>query len=501
MRRVALALSVAAVIATAPATALAAWNTNGSGTSWSRAMAMPAGNMPSAISSSGNITVSWTASLLQNSNPVAGYSITRYAEGSGTPVTPGGTCNGTVAALTCTDPSVPNGRWQYTVTPRQGAWQGAESGRSAAISVGSSSFTLSSSTVASLPTVLSGSLTQFGAGEHVIFRIDDPSTGPTLTGSTNPDPVAADGQATVSVTIPNGTADGTHAVYAVGDLGTVADALITVDTTAPTVSAAAIVKSTGGTAGFLRQGGTYYVYANITDISAIASATANVTTVTTGTTAAALTAGSYNAGGITYGWRSAQLTASSPLAAGAKAFSIAATDALAHAGTQPAFSVTIDNTAPAGSDIQTTNAGTAGRAETGDTVVFTFNEPVDPNSILAGWNGSSTSVTLRINQQNGAMGDRLQVYDAADSTQLPLGTTRLLGNYVTANVSFSGSTMVMSGSTITVTLGTPPLGAAIVTAGAGGNMLWQTDAAVTDRAGNASAAGNVTEGGAADLDF
>lgn len=498
MRRVALVLTVAAAIATVPATAFAAWNATASGTSWSRAMAMPAGNTPSAVSSNGNITVSWAASLLPNSAPVAGYRITRYAEGSATPETPGGTCNGTVAALTCTDPSVPDGRWQYTVTPRQGAWQGAESGRSAAISVGSSSFTLSS-TVSTLPTVLSGSLTLFDAGEHVIFRLDDPTTGTALTGSTNPDPVAADGQATVSVTIPNGTSDGAHSVYAVGDLGTVAGAPITVDTAAPTVSTAAIVKSTGGTAGFLKQGGTYYVYANISDVTGVASATANVTTVTTGTTAAPLTAGSYTADGITYGWRSAQLTASSPLAAGSKAFSITATDTLSHAGTQPGFSVTIDNTGPAGSNIQTTNAGTAGKAETGDTVSFTFNEPVDPNSILSGWDGSSTSVTLRLNQQNGAMGDRLQVWNAANTAQLPFGTSRLIRDYVAADMAFTGSTMVMSGSTVTITLGTP--NGPTLTATGTGNMIWQPDAAVTDGAGNACATGNVTEGGAADLDF
>jgi hypothetical protein len=499
MRRIALVTVVAALIAIVPGTALAAWNAAAAGSSAARGMSMPAGNTPSAVSSGGNITVSWTAVLLPNSNPVAGYRITRYAEGSATPQTPGGTCNGNVGALTCTDPSVPNGRWQYTVMPRQGAWQGAESGRSAAISVGSSSFTLSSTTVVSLPTVLSGSLSLFGAGEHVTFRLDDPSTGPTLTGSTSPDPVAANGQATVSVTIPNGTSGGAHSVYAVGDLGTVAGAAITVDTTAPTVSAAAIVKSTGGTAGFLKQGGTYYVYANISDVSGVATATANVTTVTTGTTAAPLTAGTYTAGGVSYGWRSGQLTASSPLAAGSKAFSITATDTLAHAGTQPGFSVTIDNTTPAGSDIQTTNAGTAGKAETGDTVVFTFSEPVDPNSILSGWNGSSTSVTLRLNQQNGAMGDRLMVYDAANTLQLPLGTSRLIRDYVAADMAFTGSTMVMSGSTVTITLGTP--NGATLTATGTGNMLWQTDAAVTDRAGNAGTAANVTEGGAADLDF
>lgn len=502
MRRVALVVTIAALIATVPATAFAAWNGNGSGSSWSRAMAMPAGNTPSASPSGGNITLTWSASFLPDSTPVAGYRITRYAQGSATPVTPGGTCNGSVAALTCTDPSVPNGRWEYTVTPKQGSsWLGAESGRSAAISIGTSSFTLSSSTVAALPAVLSGSLTLFGSGEHVTFRLDDPSTGTALTGSTTPDPIPSNGSATVSVTIPNGTAQGVHNVYAVGDLGTVAGAAITVDTLGPTVSAAAIVKAAGGSAGFLKQGGTYYVYANLADASGVASATANVTTVTTGTTAAPLTAGSYTAGGITYGWRSALLTASSPLAAGSKAFTITGTDALGHGATQGGFSVTIDNTGPTASDIQTTNVsgGTVGKAETGDTVTFTFSEPVDPTTILAGWNGSPISVTLRLNQQNGG-GDRLQIADSSNTTLLPLGTTRLVLDYVAADMTFTGSTMVLSGSAITVTLGAAT-GATQIATGTG-SMIWGPDTAVTDRAGNACSNGNATESGTpADLDF
>ena len=40
---------------------------------------------------------------------------------------------------------------------------------------------------------------------------------------------------------------------------------VTVDNTAPTVTAVAIQKSTGGTAGVVRKNGTYYVYANAAD--------------------------------------------------------------------------------------------------------------------------------------------------------------------------------------------------------------------------------------------
>jgi hypothetical protein len=440
--------------------------------------------------------------VFSNAVAVAGYTVTRYAAGGTTPLSVGGTCAGVVAALTCTESAVPNGRWEYTITPAQGAWRGAASAHGPAIAVGTASLTLSSSSVASLPAVLTGTLSGFSTGEHVTFRLDNPSSGPLITGSIAPDPVPSTGSAGVSVTIPAGTGEGSHLVYAVGDLGATAGAAITVDTLAPTVTAAVISKTAGGTPGFLRQAGTYYVYANLSDPSGVASATANVGTVTTGQTAVTLTAGSYSAEGVTYGWRSAALTATTPLSAGAKAFSITGQDALGHAGVQGGFSVTIDNTVPAASDIQTANVsgGTIGKAQLGDTVTFTFSEPIEPSTILSGWTGSSTSVTVVLLQQNGAGGDRLQVWDAANATQLPFGLVRLFRtDYVTADVTFPASTMVMSGSTITVTLGSPS--GATSTAAGTGNGTWAPTASMTDRAGNACSTTAATESGAADAEF
>ncbi len=55
-------------------------------------------------------------------------------------------------------------------------------------------------------------------------------------------------------------------------------------------------------------------------------------------------------------------------------------------------SVTLDNTVPTASDIQTANNGSiVGRAETGDTITYTFSEAMDPSSILSGWTGARPS--------------------------------------------------------------------------------------------------------------
>ncbi len=74
-------------------------------------------------------------------------------------------------------------------------------------------------------------------------------------------------------------------------------------------------------------------------------------------------------------------TATTPQAAGSKSFSITAADVAGNGGTTGGFSVIVDNTAPTGTDMQTTNVvgGTTGLAETGDTITLSFSEPMDPN--------------------------------------------------------------------------------------------------------------------------
>ena len=160
----------------------------------------------------------------------------------------------------------------------------------------------------------------------------------------------------------------------------------------------------------------------------------------------------------------------------------------------------VDNTAPAASNIQTTNGGaTAGRPEAGDTVTFTYTEQLLTTSILAGWNGTSTAVTVRINQ-NGA-NDRLEIWNAANTARLPLTNTfvTLNGNYAQSSSTFNG-TMVQSGANITITLGALT-GGTVRTETTAGAMSWPSATTPTDIAGNACTGNTVSEGGASDVDF
>ena len=158
----------------------------------------------------------------------------------------------------------------------------------------------------------------------------------------------------------------------------------------------------------------------------------------------------------------------------------------------------IDNTAPTGLDVQGANVagGTAGKPETGDTLTYTFSEPMLTASILSGWAGTPTPVVIRITNGNP---DVITVYNSTNTTQLALGSVTSGKKYVTANTTFTASNMVLTGSTITLTLGTPS--GSTATANGSTTLQWTTSTAATDRAGNALTAATVLETGSADLDF
>jgi hypothetical protein len=160
----------------------------------------------------------------------------------------------------------------------------------------------------------------------------------------------------------------------------------------------------------------------------------------------------------------------------------------------------VDNTAPTAADIQTANGGaTAGRPETNDTITFTYSEQILSTSILAGWNGTSQAVTVRLNNNGGS--DRLQVWNAGNTAQLPLTGTfvSLNGNFVQNNVVFN-ATMVQSGASITITLGTLVSGT-VRTDNSSLTLSWPASATATDLAGNACSTATANETGAADGDF
>jgi hypothetical protein len=277
------------------------------------------------------------------------------------------------------------------------------------------------------------------------------------------------------------------------------------DTIPPTISGSVIAKTAPYLVGSIKPGGSFYVYANATDAgvnAGLASVTANVGSIKAGGTAVPLAAGTYGAGGATYNYRSASLTADAK-PAGTYSYSVTATDNSANV-TSASFTVVVDATAPAATDIQTTNigGGTAGKPELGDTIVFTYSEQIDPQTILSGWTGAATNVVVRFT--NNASTDSVAIWNAANSAQLALGSINTNGDYVSAGVTFgasgTASTMTQSGSTIRVTLGTAS-SSSVKTNATPKAMAWAPSATATDGAGNACSTTGATESGANDIDF
>ena len=224
MRRLTLILAAGlALAALGVDAAQAKWQPGGGGSGYSRASALPAGSTPTALSAVRQVTVSWAAS--GGSVPISGYAVKRYAT-NGTLQSIGSGCSGAISGLSCVEQAVPAGEWRYTVTPLNNNWQGTESAKSTAVTVAAPALSLTPATATSLPATLSGQIGNFLAGQTVAFRLDNPTTGTVLSGSITPSPVPASGTASVSVTIPAGTSNGAHTVYAVGSAGDTAGAQV-----------------------------------------------------------------------------------------------------------------------------------------------------------------------------------------------------------------------------------------------------------------------------------
>lgn len=263
------------------------------------------------------------------------------------------------------------------------------------------------------------------------------------------------------------------------------------DFLAPSAGASVIAKSQGGVTGYVKANGTYYVYANVTDsgnpASGIASVKADVSALTSGQTAAVLSAGSYMAGGISYNYRSAELKAGSGVTAGSKTYTLALADSAGNSRTQ-SFSVTVDNGPFAGSAFETANTsgGTSGKAEKGDTIAYTFNKAPDPASIVSGWDGGgSKSVTVSIADTSSN--------DTLTASGATIGSVGLQGNYTNSGktTTFTGSTMTLSGSKLTIVLGSEPSGNAR-TETTKHAPEWTPSTSLYDVAGNACSNSKVT---------
>jgi hypothetical protein len=204
---------------------LAKYSGNGLGGSGSLAQTVPQPIAPTALVNSKKnvVTVSWSTTTLSGGTPVPGYIVSRYTA-AGAPVSINAGCTGTITTTSCVENNVPNGQWRYTVRAVAGSWSGPDSALSAIVTVAVPGLVISNPTITGpLPALLSGTISNFVAGESLSFHLDS-ATGTPLSGS--PSTVPAGGNGSVSVTIPAGTNDAPHSVFAVGGTGSIASAAI-----------------------------------------------------------------------------------------------------------------------------------------------------------------------------------------------------------------------------------------------------------------------------------
>lgn len=272
----------------------------------------------------------------------------------------------------------------------------------------------------------------------------------------------------------------------------------------PIVARSVAQKWSGGSSGYIRPGATYRILADVSDTgsppSGVASVSANTSSITGSVSNATLSPASLVADGLSYNRSSSQLTADSALPNGSYSFFLQSADLAGNSASSGPYGVVVDGTAPVPLDVQTSNGGAiAGRADRGDTIVFSFSEPLDPASVLSGWDGlQAASVVVRLTDATGS--DTLSVFDQANTNLLPLGVVSLgRADYVNNTRSFSASTMSLSGNTIAIVLGNQS--AAASTASASGTMTWSPQSSLTDRAGNPLSSQLVTESGGADREF
>jgi hypothetical protein len=479
-RRVPVAVFVIAALVTMGGQAGAAWGVSDAGSGFAQARQMPSGNTPSAAVSGRNVTVSWAASTFPGGVAVSGYSVRRYGPGD-TEASVGNDCSGTLSTLSCTERGVPSGTWRYTVTPNQGNWTGAESTKSAAVAVGSPTLTLSPSnpTLSSLPATLSGSIANFVDAETIRFRLDS-ATGTmlsgTVAGNATPAPVPSGGTASVTVTIPAGTTDGAHSVYAVASpSGESASASFTVDGP-PLLTGLEM----------------FDINANGKVDRVIATFSENI--VCTSPCLTPWTLANVPSGGVLGSVSTATNKATLTIVEGVGARDTAVgsfTVALAPSaigirdagGNQSSFSATAptDKAAPVPVSISDTNIGTDGKMEAGDTLTVTFSEVLAPGSVPG-----SASVTET--DPLGSGNDTLTIAGMSNGA-LTLGGNNYIRDDGTS-ASFASSNVALTGASkaITVTVAGSCSGTcgANITAG-NGTFVFAPAATIADPAGNAAA--------------
>ncbi len=383
---------------------------------------LPQGATPSAPTTStphsNTVTVTFAqAHTTAGHVAVAGYTIARYPAGAAVGTSISASCSSSGGITTCTETSVPDGKWQYTDMPFLPGtnWVGVTSGRSSTVTVDTTppavavTYPVKSTTYGINWTgTITGTASDATSGvASAAVAVENATTGKwwdgTSFGAGSQTFVAATGTTAWSLKFEATNLDSgdTYTVVGqatdkAGNVGTSSTVTFTYDSSPPTVTVSYPADTT---------------YGSDWSGSVTGSASTNSGSALTGVTVAIKdTTASTWWGGSSFN----QSTATFVTASGASSWTLSLTggdltsghsytvvakarDGLDNVGTSSVATFTYDiSPPPAGTAIDTTNGGTAGTIDANDTLIFTFSEAMKPGSLLSGFDGSPTAVVACI---------------------------------------------------------------------------------------------------------
>jgi len=435
-----------------------------------------------------------------------GYLVNRYASSGGGAITPNANCaaavSGSGASLSCTENGVPDGSWQYTITPALNGWRGPESLKSSTVTVATDV------TAPVLTTLEAFDNDHNGKIDHVVATFNEnlatPYTAPNLVwtltnvpsnGSLASVSVSAN-QATLTLTEGGGGADTSvtpggspFKIALTGSATGIRDAAgnqssfaaTNVADKAPPARISMVMQDTSGTAGKVD-------HVLVTFSEPLVS----TTDTTPWTLANVPSGGSLSSASTSAAVATLTLTEGlSPPDTAVGSFTVAlgssATGVRDAAGNQSSFvaAAPTDQAKPVVVSITDTNGGIDGLMQAGDTLTITFSEALLASSV-------PTSVAVTENGGNGSATDKLAI--TGITTASDLGVT---GSYAgnSKSPSFGSSTASLSAKQITVTVAgtcTPTTGSNCPPlTGGPGTFVFTPVATLTDLVGN-GATGSLT---------
>lgn len=483
--------------------AFAAWSALGTGSAYSKARALPGGTTPSGSVSGSNVTVTWSQVTFASSNLGAvtggGYLVKRYASSGGAAITPNANCatavSGSSASLSCTENGVPDGSWQYTVTPALNTWRGAESTKSSTVTVATDV------TPPALTTLEAFDNDHNGKIDHVVATFNEnlatPYTAPNSVWNLTNVPSAGSlasvsvstNQATLTLTEGSGAADtsvgaGASAfkIALAANANGIRDAAgnqssfaaTSVADKAPPARISMVMQDTSGTAGKVD-------HVVVTFSEALASSTDTAPwTLASVPSNGSLNSVATSAAVATLTLNEGSGAADTAVGSFTVALATSATGIRDAAGNQSSFvaAAPTDQAKPVVVSITDTNGTTDGLMQAGDTLSITFSEALLASSV-------PTSVAVTENGGNGSATDKLVISGITSSSDLGVS-----GSYAGNNKSpsFGSSTASISSKQITVTVAgtcTPTTGGSCPPlTGGPGTFVFTPVATLTDLNGN-----------------